>query len=94
MLPWQPTFEWPFFFSENNKTVPLTKMKKNHFSSRDFFLAHISVPLLALITFRSVLALSGSFRRIQKSKMADPFWPPFGNHNLITMSHDVITSQS
>ena len=57
------------------------------------FLAHISVPLLALITFRSISALSWSFWEVQKSKMADQRWPPFDNYDVIRTSYDVITSR-
>ena len=49
------------------------------------FLANISVLLVVLITFRSVLALSGGFGEIQKSSIADPRWPPFGNQDAITL---------
>ena len=90
MLPWQPIFDRQLFFHKIE--FPFT-MKKNHFSSLTFYvLAHISVPLLVLITFRSILALSWSFGKIQKCKMADPRWLPFGNYDLITTLYDVITS--
>ena len=56
------------------------------------FLCHISVPILVLITFRSIFALSLSLAEIQKSNMADPRWPPFGNHDVIFTSYDVIRS--
>ena len=57
------------------------------------FSAQISVPFLVLVTCRSILALSLRFGKIQKSKMADPRWPPFGNHGRITTLNDVITSR-
>ena len=53
-------------------------MKNNYFSYCNFdVLAHVSAPLLALITFRSVLLLS--LGEIQKSNMADPRWPPLAS---------------
>ena len=57
------------------------------------FLAHISLPILVLITFCSISSLSGSFGEIQKSKMADLGWPPFDNHDVITTSYGVIASR-
>ena len=66
-------------------------MKKNYFSYVTFvILSHVRVPLLVVITFCLILALSG----IQKSKMADPSWPPFGNHDVIISSYDVIPFRS
>ena len=60
-------------------------MKKNYFSYRRFYvLAHISVPLLVLVTLRLISAHSGSFEETQKSKMADPRRPPFHNYDVIT----------
>ena len=62
-------------------------MKKNRFSFCNVCVsAHVSVPLLALVSFRSILALSWSFGRIQKSKMANARWLPFGSLDLITTS--------
>ena len=30
------------------------------------------------------------FWEIQKSKVMDPIWPPFGNYDVLTASYDVI----
>ena len=68
-------------FSENPFLHPFLKIA---FLPVTFvFLAHITVLSLALVTFRSILAISWSFGRIQKSKMAILRWPPFGNYDLI-----------
>ena len=55
MLPWQPIFDGQVFLEKGKS---LFKKKKNYFSITFMFLAHISVPLLAFITFCSILALS------------------------------------
>jgi len=54
-------------------------LKNYTFSEVSFtFLYHFSVLLLASVTFWSVLAnLKGSAKKQEKSKMADPTWPPF-----------------
>ena len=57
------------------------------------FLAHISVPILCLITFLSISGLSSSFGEIQKSKMVDPRLPQFGNNDVITTSYDITNSR-
>ena len=57
------------FFPEKGKS--LFKLKKNYlcYCNFYFFLAHINVPLLVLITFRSISVLSWSVREIQWSKV-------------------------
>ena len=58
---------------------------------QQFFLIKIEYEVLRdSHSFHSVL--SWSFEEIQKSKMADPRWPPFNNHDAITTSYDVFTS--
>ena len=49
------------------------------------FLEHFRVLLLILMTFWSILVSFGGFGKIKKSKMADPKWPPFGEHWAIKL---------
>ena len=52
------------------------------------FLNHVTVPLLIMITFCSILALFRGFVKSTKTKMADPRWLPFEN-NLTYFLHHV-----
>ena len=71
MIQRQPILQAAVFFSFQKRENPFFKMKKINFLAVTFmFLAHMSVPLLVLITFRSISALSWSFRKIQKSKIS------------------------
>ena len=57
------------------------------------FVAHICVPLFVLITFSLFSVLSCCFGEIQKSKMVELRWPPFGNNEGITTSFDANPSR-
>ena len=60
MLPWQPIFDRQFFQKMKNPFF-LKWRKFTFFTVAFMFLAHISVPLLVLINFCSILVLLNKF---------------------------------
>ena len=67
---------------------PCFKLRKVTFLTVIFMLlADFSLHLVVLITFRSILAPSGSFGEIQRRKMA-----AIGNQGIIIMQCNIITS--
>ena len=46
--------------------------------------------MFIVITFWPILVAFKGFGKIKKTKMVDPRGPPFGNHDVIATSYDVI----
>ena len=63
-------------------------MKKSYLSFHKFY---VFSPYVCSFIGSDYFSLN--FGAIQRSKMADPRWPPFENHDVIATSHDVITSR-
>ena len=84
MLTWKPIFDRQLSPKMKN---PFLKWRKSSFLIVTFMLsAHITVPLLVLIAFRSISALSWSFREIPKSKMA-AIWQCWRDYHIIQRHH-------